>query len=459
MSAFVSAVRHTIESYRMLDSNETVLVGVSGGSDSAGLALVLRELGYNMAIGHVNHGLRGEASDEDQRFTESLAARLGVPCFVRKVSVGTGKGNLEAAGREARRAFFREIAAQQGFQKVALAHTREDRVETFLMNLLRGAGVEGLVSMAPVSGTTIRPLIQTSRTAVETWLTSRGQTWQTDLTNLDPSFTRNRLRHKILPMLAAEFNPRLTESLVRTIEILADEDALARAMAEGWLAEHGRFRPDGFIVDIRALQNIHKSLVRRIIRLALRQAGSSLQDVSFDHVESVAGLLVGNKSGKSIVLPSGMAVARNFDEFIFHRTPAIPGQGGLNGQGGEYCYELQIPGRIHIPELGRTFRAEIIDKGKAEAAPDRVFVDGASLGPYVRIRNWKPGDYYRPAGLPSGKLKRLFQRARIPRSQRRTWPVLVANSTIVWVASFPVSREFTPGEHSQKIVAFEASPS
>jgi len=86
----------------------------------------------------------------------------------------------------------------------------------------------------------------------------------------------------------------------------------------------------------------------------------------------------------------------------------------------------------------------------------RVFVDGDSIGPYVRIRNWKPGDYYRPVGLPAGKLKKLFQRARIPRSHRRNWPVVVANSTIVWVASFPVSREFAPGVRSQRIVAIEA---
>jgi tRNA(Ile)-lysidine synthase len=145
-----------------------------------------------------------------------------------------------------------------------------------------------------------------------------------------------------------------------------------------------------------------------------------------------------------------MIVWRNFDQLVFQKRTAEPR---------EYSYELKIPGLIHITELGRTFRAEIVDGKKVQPAPDRVFVDGGSLGPYVRIRNWKPGDYYRPVGLPAGKLKRLFQRARIPRSQRGSWPVLVANSTIVWVAPFPVSREFAPGEQSQKIVAFEASTS
>jgi tRNA(Ile)-lysidine synthetase-like protein len=123
----------------------------------------------------------------------------------------------------------------------------------------------------------------------------------------------------------------------------------------------------------------------------------------------------------------------------------------------EFEYELQIPGEIHIPELNRSFSARIAGENDAKSSEDRVFVDGENIGPYVRIRNWKPGDYYRPVGLPAGKLKKLFQRARIPRSQRHRWPVFVADSKIVWVASFPVAREFAPCGSSQKIVAFEAT--
>jgi len=122
----------------------------------------------------------------------------------------------------------------------------------------------------------------------------------------------------------------------------------------------------------------------------------------------------------------------------------------------DYEYQLKIPGRVHIPELGKTFRAEIVELEACESPGQRVFVDADSIGPYVRIRNWKPGDYYRPVGLPAGKLKKLFQRARIPRIHRASWPVVVSDSTIIWVASFPVSREFAPRGRSQKIVAIEA---
>src|SRR4029077_11835739 len=119
---------------------------------------------------------------------------------------------------------------------------------------------------------------------------------------------------------------------------------------------------------------------------------------------------------------------------------------------------LKIPGSVHIPELRKMFKAEIVGLEGLEPHGQRVFVDADSIGPYVRIRNWKPGDYYKPVGLPAGKLKKLFQRARIPRSQRHRWPVFVSDASIIWVASFPVAREFAPRGCSQKIVAFEELP-
>ena len=126
----------------------------------------------------------------------------------------------------------------------------------------------------------------------------------------------------------------------------------------------------------------------------------------------------------------------------------------------EFEYDLPIPGTLRIPELGREFRATCLAGPRDEAGlsegPARVLVDGATLGSCVKIRNWKPGDYYKPAGWPAGKVKKLFQRARVPRSQRGRWPLFVRDSTIIWVTSFPVSREFTPSAFSKKIVAFEA---
>jgi tRNA(Ile)-lysidine synthase len=445
MPSLPAQVRETIHKHHMLVPYDRVLAGVSGGADSVCMAVVLRELGYEVVIGHVNHRLRGPASDEDEAFTATFAERLGLKYFSRRTILSAG--NIEAAGRDARKQFFSELMAQHGFTKLAVAHTRNDRVETFLLNLFRGAGSAGLSSMLPVSGTTIRPLVETTREEVEAYLNEKNQTWRTDATNFDLEFARNRLRHTVIPKLATEFNPNLVETISRTIEIIEGEDAWMRVIAEDWLARNGTKDQDLLVINVDALRIAPVALIRRALRSALRTAGSELQDVTFEQIEGIRALLDNGKSGKILEVPGGVEAAREFNSLVVRRKLS---------RAAEYEYRLKIPGSVLIPELGKLFRAEFVGSESQETAGHRVFVDADSIGPYVRIRNWKPGDYYRPVGLPAGKLKKLFQRARIPRSHRRSWPVVVADSSIIWVASFPVSREFAPRGRSQKIVAIEA---
>jgi tRNA(Ile)-lysidine synthase len=447
VTPFIRKVHETISRYQMLQTQDRVLVGVSGGADSTALLLALHELGYSVAAAHLNHQLRGTESDGDEEFVRGLAATMGIPFFSKSVEIRAAGGNLEAAGREARRQFFQEILHSQPFSKIALAHNREDRVETFFLHLLRGAGLDGLVSMGPVCGDTVRPLVDTSREEVEAFLQDRGQAWRTDQSNLDMSFVRNRLRHEVLPRFASLFNTRLPETLTRTLRVLQDENEWMDKIAETWLSREGPVR-----VSAGELRDAPVALARRVIRQGLRRAGSDLIDVTFEHIEAVRTLLENGKSGKTVQLPRGYVATREFDQLIFSQVTDIKR---------DFCYELSIPGTLRVPELGRVFRATCVSNSEAgdsdvSDGKSRVLVDGDRLDSYVRIRSWKPGDYYDPAGWPSGKVKELFQRARVPRSQRGQWPLFATDSTIIWVISFPVSREFTPGAVTKKIVAFEA---
>jgi tRNA(Ile)-lysidine synthase len=302
--------------------------------------------------------------------------------------------------------------------------------------------------MAAMSGRIIRPLIDVGRETVEAYLQQKKQAWRNDESNLDLTFARNYLRHEVIPNLAEAFNPNLVDTLSRTVEVLETEDAWLRWLTDDWIAKNGINEDEDFVIPVKALHSGPAGLVRRVVRAALRRAGSDMQNVSFEHIENVRLLLESGKSGKMAEIPGGFQVLREFDRLVF-RQAQVPAS--------EYEYQLKIPGLVHIPELGKMFRAELVESETGQTAGQRVFVDAESLGAYVRIRNWKPGDYYRPVGLPAGKLKKLFQRARIPRSHRMRWPVVVADSTIIWVASFPVSREFAPRGRSQKIVALEAS--
>ena len=451
--ALVDSVAATIEKAGMFSCGESLLVGVSGGADSVCLVRVLRELGFKPGLAHVNHGWRGEDSDQDARFVRDLASRLDLPFFERENRTdsagGNVHGNMEAAARQARHAFFQEIMEREGFARLALAHSADDRVETFLLHLLRGSGTGGLVSMRPVSGHIVRPLIQSTRTEIEDYLESRKQPWQEDRTNADIRFARNRIRHVVLPELTSAFNPRLRESLSRTIDILQAEDTWLEGEVRDWLELRTSNEYGTWLVDIGDLPSQPIAFVRRALRASLDLAGSSMQNIGFDHIENIRSLLESGKSGRIIELPGPISVERNFGQLVFRLADSTPA---------DYEYELPIPGKVHIPEIDMVFHAHLRGSDAVKPKQAGAFVDGESLGPCVKIRNWKNGDAYNLKGGRASKLKELFQKERIPQRKRRQWPVLVAASSIVWVASFPVSRDFVPTGKSRSIVEFEAVP-
>ncbi len=445
-------IADAIERHRMVDDGESILVGVSGGADSVCLIRILHELGYPLGIAHLNHGLRGKDSNADEEFVGNLAEHLGIPFFRAGVDLDTERGNLEAEAREARRLFLERTADRGGFSRIALGHSRDDRAETFLLHLMRGAGPEGLSSMRPVAGRVIRPLIEIPRSEIVTYLEGQHQPWRHDESNDDLGFARNRMRHVVLPTLAAEFNRRLPETLNRTADLLEAENQWIERVTDDWLADHGSWEGTEFLIDIGHLPD-ELGFVRRILRAALETAGGdvwTLEDVGFRHMESVRSLIEVGKSGRVIELPGGIRVERNFEKLVFGQAGSEPV---------DYEYELPIPGRVVIPEIGMTIDARILTPDDVQPNQNGALVDGESLGPCVKIRNWRNGDFYNPVGLPASKLKRLFQKGRIPRRQRHQWPVLVApSSSIVWVASFPVSRDFVPTGRSHRIIALEAVP-
>jgi tRNA(Ile)-lysidine synthase len=448
-------IRATIRRYAMIEADRSILVGVSGGADSVCLLRVLQDLseplGLTLGVAHFNHGWRGEESSDDERFVAALAAALDLPLYVDRVAPSTQSSRSEEGARDQRWLFLTDVTRRHGFHRIAVAHTRDDRTETFLLNLMRGTGTEGLVAMRPVSENIIRPLIETTRTDVESYLKELGQEWRADSTNHDLRFARNKVRHQALPQLASDFNPRLSESLSRTIQILEDEDVWMEQSVSEWLRTRYRFEGADLVVQISDLESQPCAFVRRILRSSLRLAGSALVDIGFDDIERVRSLLVPGKSGRAIQLPGTITVERNFDSLSFFPDSSPPA---------DYEYELSIPGRVEVHQTGQVFEARLVAPDAVNTVKPnshRVFVDGESLGRYVKIRNWKSGDFYDPDGGSSSKLTTLFQKQRIPRRVRRQWPVLVADSSIIWVASFPVSRDFVPTGKSQRVVEFEAS--
>ena len=229
-------VRRTIEEYHMLSPGDRVIAAVSGGADSVCLLALLcawREpRGISIRALHVHHGLRGAEADRDECFVRALAEQLGLPCAVSRIDAAAlalrDHISVEEAGRTARYAFFAQTAGEGG--RIATAHTLDDSIETVLMNLVRGTGLRGLCGIPRIRGNIVRPLLDCTRAEVEDYLGALGQPYCTDSTNLTDDYTRNRIRHDILPRLCA-LNPNFPGAMARMLPRLAAQQALTDCLA------------------------------------------------------------------------------------------------------------------------------------------------------------------------------------------------------------------------------------
>jgi tRNA(Ile)-lysidine synthase len=457
----LSRVAATIRRYCMFLPGDHVGVAVSGGADSVCLLHVLRELApqweLRLSILHLNHGLRGEESAADERFVRDLAASLGLDVVVRAEDVAAAAGNLEQAGRAARLRLFHEQLAGGTIVRIAVGHTRNDQAETVLFRFLRGSGSAGLAGIRPVTGDgMVRPLLDVDRAGVEQYLRERGIAWRDDSSNSSPRFARNRIRHQLLPALAAEWNPAIAEMLVRTAD-------WAQAEEEYWDAEIGRLaaahlveRDGAILVLAGSLADLPLAAARRLVRHILERIKGDLRAVTFDHVAEILALASSSSGHGQLQLP-GVEVARSFEWVRLVRAAEAPR---------DYSVTPPVPGVVKLPGTDIRISLELIEKAETLAPTDCVynreagFIDWRSLSGPLQIRNWRPGDRYHPNGRGGEeKIKILFQEARIPRWERSRWPVLTDGSAIVWARQFGPAQRFAAKSESAvllKIVELEA---
>ena len=302
---------------------ERICCAVSGGADSTALLLLLHmansqprnALGVGLSAVHINHSLRGEESLADQTFVEDLCARLQVPLHIRTVETATHaathRETLEEAARNVRYAHFRALIGSGDANAVLTAHTLDDQAETVLMKLLRGAWTEGLAGISPIfelpNGRILRPLLATPRADLRAFLTEQNQPWREDSSNSDETFTRNRIRHTVLPVLRAE-NPGIDHTLANLAEVAREEESR-------WAAELGKFLPhlilpgkpvrgggrststnpgeSSIALEIERLRPLDPALRRRVLRAATRQLGARLSFDETNRLLTFAGLQTG----------------------------------------------------------------------------------------------------------------------------------------------------------------------
>ncbi len=444
----------------MLAAGDRVGVAVSGGADSVALLHILYRLasdyGIELAVLHMNHGLRGAESDLDETFARSLAESLGLP-FIGGHSSAPEK-NLEAEARRLRSEFFADSRAAHGLARVALGHTRSDQAETVLHRFLRGTGPTGLAAMRFVTAEGfIRPLLTTSRQEVREWAEQQKICWRDDSSNTELRFTRNRLRQETIPALTRDYNANLEA-------VLAHTALLAQGEEDFWIEEveriYRRFAKRtrlGSFFQIGDLAALPLAMRRRLVRRALAEIRpEGLRGVDFSHVESILALCDSTQGHDRILVPGADAL-RSFDSLLL----TAAGRMAQEPRGyrralarGVLCVLPFEAGKICIDWVKP--EDPFCDKFKKdqEFSIEHVRLNGELLGERpLLVRNWEPGDELHRTGHQSAeKIKKLFQENRVRLWDRRHWPVLLCGSEIIWARGFGAAEKFAlAGESSGEV--------
>ena len=452
LRALESAVSRALRALGTPSAGDTLVVALSGGADSVALTDVLATLsrvkGFRLVAAHLDHGLRPESGD-DAAFCAAFCRSLGIPLRVGTADVRARalreRSGLEDAARRERYAFLRQVKEEERGTAIAVAHTRDDQAETLLLRLLRGAGSTGLAAMQPRTGDVIRPLLAASHRAVRRHLQARGLAWREDPTNADPAFLRNRVRHELLPLLEARFNPRLRETLARTASLLADDAALLTELAEDLWQHAGRVEAGEAVVACRALARAPRPLARLALRRALTLTGG-LAGVAAVHVEKLLDLACSEApSGRRMPLPGGREATFAWDELtIGPRRPAVR----------PFAHELAVPGRVDLPD-GKTLVAEAA-RGPAVSNGESAVVAAPEDGVPLLVRTRRPGDRVRYRGRDLS-LKRFLVSRRVDAFRRTSLPLVAAGSQVLFVPGQPV--ESPPGRIYVKLSLVEGHPS
>ena len=418
-------------------------VCLSGGADSVALMRALAErskqLGLVLHAAHLHHGLRGEEADGDLAFARALAAELGLPFHEARVDCeaeAKAQGQtIEEVARHLRYRWFRQLMTSGEVEAVATAHTRDDQAETVLAKFLRGAWTEGLSGIHPVvefpEGRILRPLLSTTRAEVEAYLGALGQGWREDSSNRHLTFTRNRIRHELLPLLEG-WNPRLREHLAQMAQLARDEEAwwqaeVAKVASQILLHGRpvrggGREAGEGLALDVIRLAALAPALQRRLLRFAAKELGVDLDFPATDALRTLA--LVG-RAGQRLELVQGLRAERTPRELRLAIQPVAALGADVAAE-----YSVAIPGEVTA--FGMRLRIEVSEPARATA------------GQTAKLRNWKPGDrvQLRYSSGPR-KVKEVLERLKVTGSSRALWPVLELEGRIILMRG--VELEPAPG--------------
>ena len=468
-------VEHTLDTRRMVEAGEAVLIGVSGGPDSVALVHILLALApkfsFRVAMAHLNHGLRQNESERDEAFVISLADQLDLPVHIERQDVRRYQKShhlsLEEAARQVRYRFYHAIAAKFGYEKIALGHHSDDNAELILMFMLRGSGPLGLTGIPPLrDDRIIRPLIDIKRSEIMEFIAEKELDYVEDSSNRDFQHLRNRIRNRLIPQLKTEYNPRLIDSLHRLASIMDAEERwiedLVRPIFEKVMVFE---KQDRIGLDISSLNQQTIAVRRRLIREAVLKVKGNLRRMAFVHVEAAVKLAQKGPDSCGLDLPGRIRITRQNDVLLISREAqslrhlAADPHISLTP---DYEYCLDNPGEIFVKEAALKIRFREIPPPQASDwhppghEKRAAYFDMEKIHFPLVIRNFRTGDRFSPLGMVGRqKLKKFFIDHKISRSERAKCPIVLSRNTIIWVVGQRLDNAVKIGPQTRRILKAE----
>lgn len=449
-------VEQFIDKWDMLSEKDCVIVGVSGGADSVALFLILNSLrarrNFTIHVVHVNHGIRGSQADADEAYVQKLCEELGVPVSSVRADVPLyakeHKISEEEAGREVRRSAFQDALKQYGGTKIALAHHQEDNAETFFLNLARGSRLKGLGGIYPVKGEYIRPLLCVGRKEIEQYLKEKNISYCMDLTNLEDTYMRNRVRNHVIPYFQEQINEKTVEHMNATMKYLRDVQEYLDTEKERAYEAIVEHQTEGVLLRETPFRENAELIRNMVIRRVLAEVGGKEKDLEEVHVFAVAELLE-KQTGKKLDLPYGMQAKRSYEGIVVaiskYEEQTLPELRVVLEDGAKWEY------------AGKHFLCKVFPRPEGDViVPKKSFTkwfDYDIMERNISIRTRKPGDrIVIDAEGHSKKLKSYYVDEKISSEERDRIPVMADADEIMWVIGYRQSKKYQITEETKTIV-------
>ena len=447
-------VKAYMEEYQMVNENDTIVAGVSGGADSVCLFLLLEEYckqkNAKLVAVHLNHKIREEAW-KDAEYVKELCEEFGVPlhlfeedveAYAKQNGIGT-----EEAGRTARYRFFEQVLTEYGGHgKIAVAHHKGDLAETVLFHLFRGSGISGLTGMMPVRGNIIRPLLNVTREEIEQFLLEKGRNWCIDSTNQENTYTRNKLRNVVIPYAEKEICPQASVHVANAAKELTQIKELLDEMTAEALKETVVFESDDeAVVLTEPFLQKHEVIRKQIILRVLEYLTPARRDIGLVHVNDVLSLFE-KENGKQIHLPYRLVATKVYDRVVIKRRQE---------ETGEWSIPVIVPGTINS-ESGEVLEFSVFEYDKSVEIPRKRYTkwfDYDKITNCLELRNRRSGDYLIiSAGGNKKSVKEYFIEEKVPREERDKRVLLADGTHIIWVVGMRISEDVKVTEQTHTIL-------